>query len=137
MIALRAALVAEGGGQKLETEYKLVTTLLGVLRNVDKNNHGRKVKWLGRMVDSHTMTVSVPEDKLQRIIDLTKHALKEGSLTLLEAQSLAGLLAFCAPAVQLGYLFCRRLWTFIASFRKSWPRTYRKQIPAPVQEDLE
>jgi hypothetical protein len=137
MIALRAALVAEGGGQKLETEYELVTTLLGVLCNVDKNNRGRKVKWLGRMVDSHTMTVSVPEDKLQRIIDLTKHALKEGSLTLLEAQSLAGLLAFCAPAVQLGYLFCRRLWTFIASFRKGWPRAYRKRIPAPVREDLE
>ena len=75
---------------------------------------------LGRLVNSITQIVSVPQDKLDRIVALTKEALKRGSFTLKEATSLAGLLVFCAPAVQLGFVFCRRLWTFIATFQSRW-----------------
>ena len=73
--------------------------VLGILCNNKKDECGTEVILLGRLVNSITQIVSVPQDKLERIVALTKEALKRGSVTLKEATSLAGLLAFCAPAV--------------------------------------
>jgi hypothetical protein len=56
-----------------------------------------------------TFTVAIPEDKVDRVISLTADALARGSMTIHEAPRLAGLLSFCASAVQLGFVFCRRI----------------------------
>src|SRR6202161_4607151 len=37
-----------------------------------------------------------------------------------------GLLSFCASAVQLGFVFCRRIWSFVASFRSEWNKEFKR-----------
>ena len=89
------------------------------------------------MVDSTTFTVSIPKDKVDRVTSLTADALASNSMTIHEAQQLAGLLSFCASAVQLGFVFCRRIWSFVASFRSEWKKEFKRRIPALVREDIE
>jgi Reverse transcriptase (RNA-dependent DNA polymerase) len=121
---------------KVTADYKLLTDIVGILRNDGKDEDGTEVTLLGRRVNSITCIVSVPQEKLDRIIQLTAEAIDRGSLTLLQTQSLAGLLSFCASCVQLGFVFCRRIWTFIASFQTHWAPSARRRIPAAVLEDL-
>ena len=82
----------------------------GILRNGDKDAEGTTIKFLGRIVDSTTFTVSISKDKVYRVISLAADALASDSMTIHEAQQLAGLLSFCTTAV-----FCRRIWSFVAS----------------------
>lgn len=122
---------------QFKKDYSLLCKILGILENHDKDEEGTLIKFLGRLVDSTIFTVSIPQDKVNKVIFLTTEALKRGSMTLHKAQQLAGLLSFCSSAVQLGFVFCRRLWSFIASFKPSWHKSLRKRIPASVQEDLQ
>jgi len=122
--------------QQFKADYSLLCKLLGILCNDDKDDEGTLVQLLGRLVDSHTFTVSIPQDKVDRIVADTTVAIQRGQMTLLEAQKLAGRFAFSASAVQLGFVFCRRMWSFVASFKKEWRPSLRRRIPAPVMEDL-
>jgi hypothetical protein len=116
--------------------YTELCDITGILRNDDKDAEGTSVKFLGRNIDSTTFTVAIPEDKVDQVISLTADALARGSMTIHEAQRLAGLLSFCASAVQLGFVFCRRIWSFVASFRPDWKKGFRRRIPAPVRDDV-
>jgi hypothetical protein len=117
--------------------YNLLCDFTGILRNDDKDDEGTLLIILGRVVDSLTRTVSIPQEKINRTIAAAKAALEKDSLTLLEAQELAGLVTFCASAVQLGFVFCRRLWTFIASYQRRWHKSYKRRLPAAVREDIQ
>jgi hypothetical protein len=136
MGAVRAVKVSQAQLDKMADEYRLLCGVLGIIRNDKKDECGTEVILLGRTVNTITRIVSVPQDKLARIVQLTSDAITKGSLSLVEAQSLAGILAFCAPVVQLGFVFCRRLWTFIAAFQKHWSPSARRRIPAPVLDDI-
>lgn len=106
--------------QQFKDDYTLLCKLLGLLCNDDKDDEGTLVQLLGRLVNSNTLMVSIPQDKVDRIIADTTVAIQRGQMTLLEAQQLAGRFAFSASAVQLGFVFCRRMWSFAASFKKEW-----------------
>lgn len=136
MAAFRAVQATHGDIQRVSSEYKELCHVTGVIPNDQKDEHGTEITLLGRTVNSISRTVSVPKDKLERVLKLTTIALQRGSLNIMEAQSLAGLLSFCAPAVQLGFVFCRRLWTFIAAFRPQWGKEKRRRLPAPVRDDI-
>ena len=110
--------------------YPELCDITGILRNDDKDAEGTTIKFLGRIVDSTTFTVYIPQDKVDRVISLTADALVSNSMTIHEAQQLAGLLSFCASAVQLGFVFCRRIWSFVASFRSEWNKEFKRRIPA-------
>lgn len=86
-------------------EYNLITDILGVPRQDKKDVCGTIESILGYEFDTHSFIMRLPEDKLTRAIEATRHAVRQESLTLLEAQSITGFLAFCAPAVQLGWVF--------------------------------
>src|ERR1700678_716892 len=125
---------------QFKRDYPQLCDITGILRNDDKDAEGTTIKFLGRMVDSTTFTVSIPKDKVDRVTSLTADALASNSMTIHEAQQLAGLLSFCASAVQLGFVFCfvfcRRIWSFVASFRSEWNKEFKRRIPAPVREDV-
>ncbi|KAJ5054746.1 uncharacterized protein L3040_001011 [Drepanopeziza brunnea f. sp. 'multigermtubi'] len=116
--------------------YDELGAICGVPENKKKREEGTAVNLLGLLVDTHTFTVSVLLEKLQRVLHLTQIAIDDRSLTLREAQSLTGLLSFCSPAVQLGYVFCRRLWTFIASFNPKWQQTLKRRVLRLMIEDI-
>jgi hypothetical protein len=121
---------------QFKNDYSMLCKALGILENDDKDEEGTLIKFLGRMVDSTTFVVSIPQDKVQKVITLTASALRTKSSTLLEAQQLAGLLSFCASAVQLGFVFCRRLWTFIATFKQSTKKSFKRRIPSAALADI-
>ena len=121
---------------QMKEDFSLLCKILGILENDEKDEEGTLIKLLGRLVDSTSFTVSIPQDKVQQVIALTANALNKKSITLHEAQSLVGLVTFCASAVQLGFVFCRRLWSFVASYKPEWNKAYRRRVPAPVQDDI-
>ena len=53
-------------------EYKLLCAIVGIIRNDEKDACGTEVVLLGRLVNSVTQTISVPQDKLNRVILLTQ-----------------------------------------------------------------
>ena len=85
---------------QFKRDYSRLCDIPGILRNDDKDAEGTTIKFLGRMVDSTTFTVWIPKDKVNRVISLTADALASDSMTIHEAQQLAGLLSFCASAVR-------------------------------------
>jgi hypothetical protein len=117
---------------QMKEDFSLLCKILGILENDEKDEEGTLIKLLGRLVDSTSFTVSIPQDKVQQVIALTANALNKKSITLHKAQSLVGLVTFCASAVQLGFVFCRRLWSFVASYKPEWNKAYRRRVPAPV-----
>ena len=133
------AAFAKGQKERLhefKAKYTFLSRLLGLLENSEKDEEGTLIKFLGRLVNSTTFIVSIPPDKVQKLRDLVAEALERQNLTILQAQQLAGICSFCSTAVQLGCIFCRRLWTFIAEFKPYWQKTVKRRIPPLLAEDL-
>ena len=70
--------------------YKELINILGIEDAPNKDEEGTSIKFLGLLVDSSSMTASLPEDKLFKAIETTSIALMRGSLSYSEAKSLAG-----------------------------------------------
>ena len=83
----------------MKEDFSLLCKILGILENDEKDEEGTLIKLLGRLVNSISFTVSILQDKVQQVIALTANALNKKSITLHEAQSLAGLVTFYAFAV--------------------------------------
>jgi hypothetical protein len=116
-------------------DYIMLTNFLGVPRNDKKDRTGLVVEVLGYEINTIHMTVYLPQVKLDRAINATDTALHQKSLSKGEAESLAGFLSFCAPVVQLGWVFCRRLWSFVASFGKL-SKFMRIRMPLLLIQDI-
>jgi reverse transcriptase-like protein len=120
----------------INAEYIEITNILGIPRNDSKDRVGTVLTVLGLEIDTNLFTLRVPEEKLLQAYKATAKALDQDSITLNEIQSTAGFLGFCAPAVQLGRLHMRTIWTFVASFPQHKSHFVRKRILAAVREDL-
>jgi hypothetical protein len=91
--------------QSASSDYIAITDLLGIPRNEKKDECGTIVSVLGCEVDTSTFTLRVPQLKLTEACKTTADILEKPSISLYEAESLAGFLGFCAPAVRLGRVF--------------------------------
>jgi hypothetical protein len=120
----------------LKKDYIKVTDELGIPRNDAKDHEGQVAELLGIEHDTTTFEARLPPAKLAKAILLTSQALRRRSLTLLETQSLAGFLSFCAKVVRLGRTFLRNIWDFLASFPTSATRACRRSLPRRVKTDL-
>lgn len=65
--------------------------------------------FLGLLLNSIDMTVSIPLEKLEEIRQKIKHVMSKEKVTLKEMQSLIGSLNFCCRAIIMGRPFCRRM----------------------------
>jgi Reverse transcriptase (RNA-dependent DNA polymerase)/RNase H-like domain found in reverse transcriptase len=117
-------------------DYIVLTDLLGIPRNDKKDELGQKVTVLGYLIDTAKMEARLPLDKLERARQAAAKATTAGSISLVDIQSLAGFLSFCSPVVRLGWVFMRRIWTFIASYPTS-SKFAKRRIPSGVMDDLE
>jgi hypothetical protein len=122
--------------QLAASEYIVVTDLLGIPRNDSKDKCGTVVSVLGYEIDTGTFILRVPADKLSKAYAITTQILAGSSMSLHDVDSLAGFLGFCAPAVRLGRVFLRSLWSFSAGFPSSQSRFIRRRIPAALRNDL-
>jgi hypothetical protein len=120
----------------METDYITITNLLGIPRNDTKNQLGTVITVLGLEVDTNNFTLRVPEDKMKKAFHATSRLHQQDSITRKEMENLAGFLSFCAPAVQLGRLHMRTIWTFVASYPQHKSSFIKKRVTADVREDL-
>jgi hypothetical protein len=66
----------------------------------------------------------------------TALALQCDSLTVLQAQSLSGLLSLCAGVVRLGRVFLPKIWDFLMQFPASAFHNHRRHITTGLGDDL-
>ena len=107
---------------------------MGVPRNTDKDECGQIVTVLGYELDSlFEMRIPLPKDEYIR--NIVQTLLLRKTTPLHDVQVAAGYLAWAAPAVQLGWVFCRELWNFENKFDAK--NTFQQiRIPEIVREDL-
>jgi hypothetical protein len=122
--------------QQVKCQYIWLTDYLGVTRNDSKDMDGTCGTLLGIEFDTLTMEARLPADKLAKARHATALALQCDSLTLLQAQSLAGLLNFCAGVVRLGRVFLPNIWDFLTNFPASAFHTHRRHITTELHDDL-
>lgn len=115
--------------QHLVTGYRSLTDYLGIPRKDSKDVCGTTATILGIEVDTIKMEARLPPEKVTKVLTHTREALRKGSMNRHEAESLAGLLSFCARVVRLGRAFTQSLFLFIAKH----PGYYQQ---AKLNEDL-
>ena len=91
--------------------------------------------FMGLILDSDLMEARLPLDKLDKLRSLLQAQSRRRKITLLELQSLIGLLNFCCSVVRPGRCFLRRLIDLTVgvarqSFRITLSRESRKDIAA-------
>ena len=88
---------------------------LGLKVNRNKDKLHTVVDFLGIELDTVLMQARLPEDKLQKAIELVNSALRKKSIPLEELQTLVGFLAFASKVVIPGRAFLRRLYNALYS----------------------
>jgi hypothetical protein len=117
-------------------EWDSATTGHGIPRQPAKDAQGQVVDILGIEHDTRTFEARLSAEKLTHAQNLTSAAVKKRSISLLEAQSLAGYLSFCAKVAPLGRTFLSNIWDFIASFSASANFAAKRSMPRSVRADL-
>lgn len=116
--------------------YVQLTDILGITRNENKDGQGTAVTVLGYETDTVQFVMRLNTEKLDKARRLVASALADSSMSLSAAEQLAGFLCFCAPAIQLDWVFLRHVWSFVASFPSRLSRAFRRRIPAALTADL-
>ena len=89
------------------------------------------VKWLGIIVDSHNLSLSVPEDKLADAIFLARDMAGKRTCTLKQLQSVIGKLVHIAKCVKSARLFISRLLDAV----RGHPKMYIK-VNEEMRKDI-
>ena len=119
--------------EEVDRKYRTLTDVLGIPRNDSKDCQGTVIEVLGIELDTNLFKARLPPEKLRRAIAASAAALESGSLTLSEADSLAGFLSFCSQVIRLGRAFMSSLWEFISAFP---PTQGKRRIPFFLRQDL-
>lgn len=90
-----------------------------------------QIVWLGILIDSQAMSLSVPHDKLQDIKSIVRRALKCKSISKTHLQSVLGRLLYVAKCVKPARLFVSRLLEALRSMKKSYVR-----VNSEMKKDL-
>lgn len=105
-------IVPQSQYQQLESKVRnfvQLTNFLGIPRNDSKFELGQVITVFGYELDTTSFTIRLPLKKVEKVQAAVNTTLTKKKLTLWEVQVVAGLLSWSAPAVQLGWVFCRRL----------------------------
>ena len=119
-----------------EADYHTVTGLLGIPENTSKDASGTIVTTLGITLNTNTLQATLSPEKIKKAIDLTAVALTKRRMTLLEVQTIAGYLSWCAAVVRLGKVYLHHIWQFLASFPTSAKPSTRLDTPYSVRLDF-
>ena len=136
IFALPLSQASSGDIQHFNTKYNTITDTLGIPRADAKDATGTCITILGIEIDSIQMVARLPTEKLNKAKHVTAIALSQSTITLELAESLAGFLAFCATVTQLGRVYMRYIWTFVAAYPHNAAKSMKRRIPAIVRADL-
>ena len=103
----------------LMSEFKGMCEQFGVPMAEEKTIGPTSVlTFLGLEINTNHMTVSIPQDKLQRLYDELSSLLTCKKTTLKTLQSVTGLLNFCCRAIPAGRAFIRRFYDAMTGLSK-------------------
>ena len=91
----------------------------------------------GAHLDTQTMQVSLPQDKLASYTQLITETLGRNSVTVKELQSLIGKLQFATCAVTGGRLFLRRLHDLLTQLPRKYKPYWHIRITQSARKDLQ
>jgi len=119
-----------------ETDYHILTSLLGIPENTSKDASGTIVTTLGITLNTNNFQASLSLKKIAKAIRLTAAALAKQNMTLLEVQTIGGYLSWCAEVVRLGKVYLHHIWQFLASFPISAKPSSLRKVPYNVRLDF-
>lgn len=96
--------------------YASVTSFLGLLRNLTKEDEGTTLECLGIEIDTLAMVARLPDRKRAKGRRLVGTALSDGRLTRHDTEVITGFLNFCTEVIPLGRTFLARLYQFEHTF---------------------
>ena len=92
-----------------------------------------RITFLGIELDSNSMTLSLPQEKLQLLRQELQGSLSRNRFTKRQLQSLAGRLSWAASVVKGGRVFLRRIFNTIRMLRQN---AHRVRVSSEVRKDL-
>jgi hypothetical protein len=122
--------------QQAETEYHILTSLLGIPENKKKDAIGTVVTVLGIQIDTNTFEARLSPEKLAKALRLTTIGLLKSKMSLFDIQSISGFLSWCAEVVRLGKIYLHHLWVFMSAFPPTAASNYLLPVPYNVRLDL-
>ena len=106
---------------------------LGLPEAVDKAQPpASRVKWLGINIDAAAGTLSVPDDKLEQVIEYAERFISKRSISRRDLQSVLGRLLYIAKCIRPARLFVSRLLEKLRGSRRP-----HINIDASMRADLE
>ena len=91
-----------------------------------------RLEFLGITVDSNTMTMEIPQEKIKEVMQELKTWLYRTVCTRREIESLVGKLQFMGKCVKPGRIFVARL----INWMKTLPRQGRHTVPLEARKDI-
>ena len=119
-----------------ESQNKLIRILrrLGFFISFKKlQSPVNKLRFLGIYIDSISLELSLPEDKLDKLRVILCQFQNRTRAKRRDLERLGGLLAHCAKVIRGGRTFCRRIYDLIASLRE--PHHYSR-LNKGFREDI-
>lgn len=121
----------EKADRDLEVAQKLLRDL-GLPEAPDKvQSPSTRVTWLGVVIDSEKMSISVPQDKLSEVRSCVAAALKLKTMTKKHLQSVIGKLIHVAKCIKPARLFVSRLLEALRGMKKKFLR-----VTSEMKQDL-
>ena len=87
----------------------------------------------GIQVDTITMTLSLPPDKVDKGLDIVNTLISSNKAKIEQLQSAIGFLNFCCKIIPIGRPFLRRLIDLTMGDKPKW---YQVRITRPIRQDL-
>ena len=109
----------EGALRDLDITVGLLTSL-GFLVNWDKSvlDPSRSIEFLGLLLDSVSLSLALPPEKVSSLLSLCRRALDKGFVSLHDLSSLLGSFSWAIPTVPFAHAHYRNLQSFFISRSK-------------------
>ena len=115
-------------------------TVIAILRRIGFHISFSKIispatctRFLGININSVTLEMSLPGDKLQKLVQVLDLTRGRKKLTRRELERLGGYLAHCSKVIKGGRTFCRRIYDAMGTVREPY---FKVRIDAGFREDI-
>src|SRR5436190_6812944 len=118
-----AAFPPNTNAQEQSSLFNKVCAEVGLTTEPKKDEMGTSVSHLGFIIDTTSMTATLPENKRNRVIDLLTSILHRKSVSVGTLESLLGFLSHCCEVVPVGRPFLRHIFNMLNQAQNSDHKT--------------
>lgn len=116
--------------------FRAVAAELGfTLSETKEEGPVHELEYLGIDFDTIAMEARLPQDKLDRLLQMLADCSERGTASHYDLEELCGHLVFAQSVVPIGKFFTRRLRDFMSSLT-NFPRRMRRRLPVPAKHEV-